>query len=330
MSSSEELADHPKWFFATLAGVITFAAIIIYGHTYVTDPFAIVHPDQPHRMLCADASFSSDFDLELKPLILHYRSPEAVFIGSSKVSIGFDAQSVGNEMQLKVANLGVVGGDLRIIEALVKQSADTPSVQQIWIGVDYGTFTINENIRRPILKPEDRFGDNADRFIYGVVDTAPVMLAWHSLVQEEHCGLAVDPATGSYLEARQRPAGEVELENLATTLLAGSNPQTRFNRIARLVNLVRLVKTSGKQLILFIPPNNPDVSRMLERKGARQNYDEWRRQIHSLGQRFSVPVVDNRNDAGTEYPRSAFHDLTHFRPNVGDDIVRAGLAQLAE
>ncbi|HYM35809.1 MAG TPA: hypothetical protein VET48_10465 [Steroidobacteraceae bacterium] len=114
------------WFFGTVGAAI--AAIFLFN--LIADAYILNH------RASASVETVSGFERALKPAWLAAIQPSMVFIGSSRVRVGFDPALINQIFHLKSFNYGASSATAYELRRYVQDAAAQPSVKTIIVGLD--------------------------------------------------------------------------------------------------------------------------------------------------------------------------------------------------
>jgi hypothetical protein len=118
------------WFFALASAAVLLSVIFnIAADYYIL-----------HRREGASVQLVSGFERVLKPAWLAAIKPDMVFIGSSRIRMGFDPTLIDPEFHTRGFNYGVSSASAYETRRFIQDAVNTPSVKTIVVSLDAFTF----------------------------------------------------------------------------------------------------------------------------------------------------------------------------------------------
>ncbi|QMW23950.1 hypothetical protein [Sandaracinobacteroides saxicola] len=301
-------------FLPALLGVIAAGLLALVGNAVWVDPFRVFGEGRGHH-LCP-SGWLAGVERVQKPLILAFRRPEVALIGSSKVMQGFDERDAAVVFRgARVANLGMAAADMRVVLDMAGRALRTPSMRQLWIGLDFGMLAPQD--AAPALATADGTS-RWERLRRGVLSAEALKAAVSMRIGD--CDVPRLSGWGFNVGRVDRRGDGVAVRRQVLATLAplkepGRRVQAEAAALGGLRALAGAAQRRGVRLVLFHSPVSADYRRLLEAEGLVAAERSWRRQVAGLP---GVTLVEVRPQA--------FYDLTHYRPEVGRTILMTGQA----
>lgn len=335
MSSSDAQALRFLRAFVLAAGAI---ALLVLALCWTLDPSGLLRGAGFPAGLCAPGIRTGD-ERYTKPAMARVLQPDEVLIGSSRTGAGF---SPGSFPGRRVTNLAVSGATLDEVIALARHASDEASVRRIWLGLDFGAF-IERNPPRPALHfPRRGEGPRVTALRYGLLDPRGLRIALRTLLSPGTCFNPPFSTLGfarHRRESRDRPMriDRRVLDGISGKWRVGETERRRLyaGRLDALDDLLADLHRRGIPVIVYLSPTTSPYRQTIARAGLAPVYASWRLDLRSLASRHGAILVESDRPvflAGLAARRCGgvsvdclFHDPVHFRPEVGELIVRAAL-----
>jgi hypothetical protein len=345
MSSSEEkIAGAYLWGLTiTLASALGLVILL----TWIVDPLGILRDDRGFPMFCADGIKTTN-DRASVPLLPIKTDFNQVIIGSSRIKHGFTPETfqIGNDG--KAINLGIAG--LHITEAyrLLIPLIKFEKLEVLSIGLDFGMFATARSRRTKIKQRNNDSSTLWQSYRIGMLS----FIAWretiHVLKRNHSClkpirnynGFNTDKGSRHHKERRPKDTKRQELRILKrysqTKYFQPESYQFNLNLLKQLID--ESAKHSV-QIRLFINPSHPRRFELLQQTNHLDKYRQWERDLQTIiqgAQNTTLPPQfwnfsnwHSRSDFmplgcyDNFSPPCPFFDLTHYRPQVGAQIMKA-------
>ena len=335
MSSSEDQALRFLRTFALAAGAIALLALAL---CWALDPAGLLRGAGLPAGLCRPGIQTGD-ERYVKPLMTRVLQPDEVLIGSSRTGIGFSPDSFPGR---RVANLALSGASLDEEVALAHDASDEVSVHRIWLGLDFGAFVERVSPRPALQFSRQGEASRETALRHGLLDQRALRIALRTLLSPGAC---FDPpfSTLGFSRSRSEPrVGPMRfdrriLDGISETWRLGWSERLRLysERLEALDGLLADLHRQGIPVILYLGPTTSPYRGMIARAGLAHFYGRWRGDLRALASRHGAILVESDRPAflaglaarrcGQLSEDCLFHDPLHFRPEVGDLIVRTAL-----
>ena len=335
MSSSDAQARRFLRTFALAAGAI---ALLVLALCWTLDPSGLLRGAGFPAGLCRPGIRTGD-ERYMKPVMARVLQPDEVLIGSSRSGVGF---SPGSFQGRRVANLAVSGATLDEVVALARHASDEASVRRIWLGLDFGAFVERDSPRPALHFPRRGEGRRATALRYGLFDQRGLRIALRTLLSPGAC---FDPPFSTLGFARRRPGPRDRPMRIDRRVLDGISEKWRVGeaerrqlyaeRVDALDDLLADLRRQGIPVIFYLGPTTSPYREMIGRAGLAAFYSRWRGDMRTLASRHGAILVESDRPAflaglaarrcGRISDDCLFNDPVHFRPEVGDLIVRTAL-----
>lgn len=326
-------------FLNAFALAFTLFAATILAVCWAVDPSGQLRTAGLAPALCAPGIPAMD-ERFAKPLMLRVRQPADVLVGSSRVGLGFSPQAFRGA---NAANLGLSAASFAEVDTVARAAAAEPSVRRIWLGMDFGILIQHAAQRPSIRDPGASLEPRWAAVRYGLFEQRAVRAAVLMLVSPRQCahpafnaaGFAARPADLNRSEELERRGREMMVRSFARD--DASRFRLYSERLAELDRLFADLRRRQVKLVIFLSPTSARYRDVLAEAGLAPLYRRWRRDAARLARRHGATFVESDSDrflapiarqtcVASSVDRCLFLDTTHYRPAVGDAIVRAALA----
>jgi hypothetical protein len=345
MSSSDDSVSGRR-FLAWFLAAATAAMLALAAIAWVTDPFGLLRERAFAAWTCTPG-LRSDDERYVKPLLARVYQPRTILLGSSRAVWGFDPGSFQRESQGRTANLALSAASFTEIDRLARQAVRDAPVERAWIGLDFGAFAFSEPPRRDLTSPWPIRDSRATALRYGLLDPHALKAGLAVLTDLRACadppfdGLGFARARGPYGSIAPAPPVLRDAGTRARMVRqwredSGVEAGAYRERLQRLGTLIDALRSEGTETILYLSPSHSSYHAMVDAAGLAGRYRLWRADMAAIARRHGVLLVESDSPAflrtvpvpGCSAPLEdcLFYDSTHFRPILGDAIVRAALA----
>jgi hypothetical protein len=352
MSSSEEkIAGTYLW---GLAIILLSALGLMILLTWVIDPLGILREDRGFPMLCADG-IKTNNDRASIPLLPLKTDFDQVIIGTSRIKRGFTQTAFEENTPGKTINLGIGGISLSELYRLSMPLIRSERMGTLWVGLDYGMFNIPKPAKMDIYEKKYESNNQWQSYLVGALSFTALRETNHVLRHFHNCRTLIRDYRGFIIKGefwnkinkiwnkKQNQPGSVKQQgrklfdkfsNIDTT-----QPLHYQHRLALLERLIKEAVNHSVQLNLFINPSPPGYFDILERAGKLDEYQQWQIDLQLLTQKSSHTAIPPKfRDFSDWYtqegsmplgcsdsfaPPCPFYDFTHYRPYVGQQILKA-------
>lgn len=315
--------------------------------TWAIDPFAMI--DASPR-LCGEG-VRTVADRYLAMALPRTLKPRSIITGTSRVMIGFERSAF--ERSEDMASLGTQAASMEDMDALVRGALAAAPVQEVWIGLDYGSFAFADTPLGGADAPGPGVPGWAVRWRYGVFDPHALSAAFAVARAAAFSGRPPTPLfdergfslgqgfSGYRPPAPIAPPGPGRNPIVESWRMAPADRARLENeRLALLDRLLDDLSARRVRTALFIGPQHPTFLAYLRQAGLQADRERWRTRIMGLAARRHTPLVvaDTETFLNSITPRACarglrradclFSDPTHFRPEVGAAIAAEGEAML--
>ena len=337
MSSSDRSRQAPH-FLRTFAAALLVLAGAMLLLCWLVDPTGLLQQKGLSPSPCTPGIRTSD-DRLVKPLLVSVLQPEEVIIGSSRTIFGFTAEAFGGR---DIVNLALSGATLSEIDRLARHAARTERTQRVWIGLDFGEFVTHETARDPLSEPST--GGNARWMAirHGLLDQRALKGALRTILIEHAC---TDPFYRQDGFAARRTAVSDAAPRRKQYMLTGfarkweaarsDRPRLYRERLRRLDRLLSDLRERRIAVVVYLGPVSHAYLSALRGSGLDPYFQRWPEDVGRLVRKHGGTFVPGQSEAFLNPVRDRvcrpaqsmdclFLDATHFRPEVGAAIVRAG------
>jgi hypothetical protein len=319
---------------------------------YYFDPYSIYgHVYTKNGQTVNGHEFASQLRMS-KVAAVTKQHPEILLMGSSRVALGFSAQSAQAYFpNQRIYNLGLLGITSYELLRYFQHANAVSSLKQVIIGLDLLQFNANQPARPDFV--EQRLAVNANnepnKESYKG-DYLPTLFSINAAVStfKEMTGLAkpndlyysngfrVEPLNGggvSYFIIN-----ETSYINGVYSNFAFRNADSSMDTLMCFKQLLELAQQHKIQLHLFIPPAHARQWEAIHGAGLWQTWEVWKRQLVALNesvaqqyhsQPFELIDFSGYSRYSTEsVPREAgksmrwYADSAHFLPEIGELILQ--------
>jgi hypothetical protein len=341
------MAKAPR-FLAWFAATAALLAVGVLCLTWLVDPYGLLALRDPRSSVCLPGIRVND-DRYLKVVLPRVHQPEEIVLGSSRAVWGFREESFTRRTGRRTANLGLSSGSLEQIDRLARQAVADAPIERVWIGLDFGAFILPGAEADTLTRPWPIAGPRATALRYGLLDPHAMKAGWLALADPVTCS---DPPFSLLGFARnvgpygRTPWSGPRLPDARTKAAlihnwrreAWRRSPVYADHLGQLDALLSFLRSRGVEAMLFITPSHSVYHDMVAEAGLTGRYLRWRRDIQAMARRHDTVLVMSdapaflRTVNASDCPAPAppgyclFYDSTHFRPVVGDAIVRAALA----
>ncbi len=324
--------------------------IILISLCYYTDPYSVYGRVYIKNGQAVNGhEFASQLRMSKVAAVTKQR-PDVLFMGSSRVALGFSAQSAQAYFpQQRIYNLGLLGITSYELLRYFQHANSVSSLKHVIIGLDFLQFNANQAPRPDFV--EQRLAVNAQNKINTSTyrgDYLPTLFSLNAVVAaiKEISGLAkpndlyftngfrVEPLNGGGVN--YFIINETSYINGVYSNFAFRNSQ--MDTFACFKQLLELAYKNKIQLHLFIPPAHARQWEAIYGAGLWQTWEEWKRQLVALNesaaqqyhtQPFELLDFSGYSRYSTEsVPREAgktmrwYADSAHFLPEIGELILQ--------
>jgi hypothetical protein len=331
----------PAAFLIHLLAAALAGATLLLSATFLVDPLGQLPGGGG---FCAEGIKDEE---SAKALVPATRRPLELFLGSSRVARGIAGDDARALAGPRVANLALNAGTLEEIDMMARNAMRLAPVKRIWIGLDFVMWFPDRRGARPLRRPRSGLSPEIAGLRYGLFDIAAVRATLSVAFDAELCRRPPLDRDGFSLRSSSvgRSPGEEarrfdwrgSLEGLRDSVRAdGDRLETHYRaELARLSALVEAADARGVETIIFLAPLHPLNLRAIEEAGLGPLHRRWRDDVAlaaapgrlvDLTGPWPVSSACLRSSA----PDCPFHDLTHYRPAVGRQILLHALDEIAE
>lgn len=334
MSSSDSSA---RRFLRLLAGGLVAFATLALALTWAIDPLAALYPYGGGR-LC-DVGIKTSTARKSKFVAAVARQPIEIFVGSSRVLVGFTRADAERLAGRPAFNLGFHNASLQDTDRTVRAVAGRAPVRRAWLALEFGNFLSSPTEERPLRLPS---GLPMPWLAWreGLLSPLALRVAAGAAIRPGWCRSPPIDAHG-FLNAGQRNwrerAGFREIARLDEMWdTPDRQHERRFDEgIRRLRDLLRWWRVRRIEPVLFLSPMSDSYWRKIHGAGLAGTYARWRDAVRSLARDEGAVLVEADTDAflaavpmrcrpGSTRDECYFYDTIHFRPPVGAAIIAAG------
>lgn len=351
MSSSEErIAGTYLW---GLAIILLSALGLMILLTWIVDPLGILREDRGFPMLCADGIKTNNDRASIPLLPLKTNFNQAI-IGTSRIKRGFTQTAFEENTAGKTINLGIGGINLRELYRLSIPLIRSEQLDTLWVGLDYGMFNIPKLAKIDVYEKKHESYNRWQSYLVGTLSFAALREANHVLQHFHNCRTLIRDYRGFIIKGefwnkinkawnkKQNQPGSVKQQGRKLFDKFSKIDATQSARYQyHLVLLEQLIKEAvghSVQLHLFINPSPPDYFDILRRSGKLGEYRQWQMDLQTLIQKSGDTVMPPKfRDFSDWYaqkesmpsgcsdsfaPPCPFYDITHYRPYIGEQILK--------
>ncbi len=322
-----------KYFFGMIAATITLCIVF----NMLADIYILRH------RAGASVQLESGFERVLKPAWLASIQPDTVFIGSSRMRMGFDPTLIDKEFNLRSFNYGISSATAYETRRFIQDAAAQPSVKTIFIGLD--AFSAGSQAQpfgggfdetRLAVTPEGEPTKNRALWLFNTRYLTGGSIGMHGLGiwmlarlnKDEMAHDRADIFTAyNYMNKK---TFDHQITRRAARGLALSPWQADQFRSA----LSSLCKAQAKP-ILFFPPDHLELIKRYQENDAK-GFAEFKSKIHIMVENHNAHcpnkavlfdfLTDNpitRDDKAQRGKLSPYYvDPVHFRPATGLMLLR--------
>lgn len=352
MSSSEEkIACAYLWGLA----IIPLSALgLIILLTWVVDPLGILRDDRGFPTLCADG-IKTTGDRTSIPLLPLKTDFNQAIIGTSRIKRGFTQAAFEENTPGKTINLGIGGISLKELYRLSMPLIRSEQLDTLWVGLDYGMFNIPMPAKMVIYEKKHGINNQWWSYLAGALSFTAWRETAYVLWRTKNCRTPIRDYSGFIIKGehwnkrdnarnqKQNQPGSLEWQERRLfkkfSKIDTTQPRRYQHRLALLEKLIKEAADHSVQLNLFINPSPPGYFDILERAGKLDEYQQLQIELQRLTQKFSHTAIPpkfldfsdwyTREDSrplgcsDSFAPPCPFYDLTHYRPYVGQQILKA-------
>lgn len=343
--SSSDLDIVGRRFVTTASVAAAIIAGVLLAATALADPTGLLVASGWPRGLCA-AGLKVRDDRAWKPYMAAIHLPEQAILGSSRVSRGFDSRAFGPAGG-KALNLGMSSATMSDIDALARKTIEEAPVRRIWIGLDFGAVAdagaTVADFGQPDLAGTPRLRSLRTGLLSPGALEATLTLVRHpsscatpQFDAQAFVNPEADDTGNRHVVIPDERARARQLASWRRT--ASKRRRSYAANIAELERLLVHLAEHDVTVILYRSPSHPAFDTLLAEAGLTPLQQRWRSDTDQMASRHGVILVAadapdfllGVDASGCTGLRAdcVFHDATHFRPEVGAAIVRAGEAAL--
>jgi hypothetical protein len=345
MSSSEEkIAGAYLW---GLAIILLSAFGLMVLITWVVDPLGILREDRGFPMLCADGIKTTNDRASIPLLPLKTDFNQAI-IGTSRIKYGFIYETLHERPTSKAINLGINGLHIRELHQLLIPLIKSKKLDVLLVGLDFGMFASPKPSLTKIQKMSGYSNNHWWSYRIGTIS----FQAWHESIDilkrtqsclqsiRDYGGFVIDIDSWDKKRSNHKSIQRQELRLLKRYLPAEHfQPGPYQHYLNLLKQLIEEAANHSIQLHLFINPSHPRFFEILQRTNNLDKYRQWELDLQELIQRSESKKapLKFRNFSGlyphiesmplgchdSFGPSCPFYDLVHYRPYVGQQILKA-------
>ena len=343
--SSSDLSQAGRRFLITAlaSGMLMLAGVV--AATALADPYGLLGRPDALPLACAPGVKSRDGP-ELVLSMPQVYPPTEIITGSSRVIWGFRQADMLNPAKGTVLNLGLSGATMPDIDRIVRIAAASPTLERVWIGLDFGAVALAESRYPTASLPTGRTSPRVAAFRHGLLSPGALRATLSMVRHPQTCteplfdrfGFA-NPGTAP-VHARSvavLPAPAARSRLLGAWSRPPANREALYSReMARFTRLLTDLKRRDIAVILYVGPTHLAYDSLVAEAGLSRFRARWRADIARIaGEQGAILIPADRPDflatlpglpAGCETAPAdcAFYDATHFRPFVGAAIISEG------
>lgn len=345
MSSSEPRAAGRRFLAVLFAGAALMLGGVISA-TALIDPTGLLVGAGWPQGLCAPG-IKDPRDIGRLTTNAQVRQPHEIIVGSSRVIHGIDRAALSRHDGARLANLGLSGGTLVDIDAIVRSATAHAPIQTVWIGLDMSAFGLIDPVGGPGSGPATSPSPQQKALFSGLLSPQAWSGTLRVLRSPRSCShpsfdadgfifpgasqlRATDRAILPDSAARAQMMGSWKASSLADRDIDYAAGMARFTR------LLADLRHQGVAVVLYVGPTHPAYDSLVAEAGLTRFRVRWRADVARIArEQGAVLVPADRSDFLATLPGlpancdatpadCAFYDATHFRPFVGTAIIREG------
>tara|TARA_R110001606_G_scaffold12306_11_gene53606 strand:+ start:27436 stop:28341 length:906 start_codon:yes stop_codon:yes gene_type:complete len=272
--------------------------------------------------------------------------PTEIITGSSRVIWGFRQTDMLNPAAATVLNVGLSGATMPDIDRIVRAAAASPTLERVWIGLDFGAVALAESRFPAANLPTERTSPRLAAIRHGLLSPGALRATLEMVRHPQTCaeppfdrfGFAnpgTAPVHARSVAVLPGPAARSRL--LGAWGRSPPNREALYAReMARFTRLLADLKHQDIAVILYVGPTHPAYDSLVAEAGLVDFRARWRTEIvRTAREQGAVLVPVDRPDFLDSLPElpanceaaaadCAFYDATHFRPFVGAAIISEG------
>jgi hypothetical protein len=307
--SSSELS--PRDFLGTVFCMVFGIVLAVLGWTWLVDPTGLLRQTFGGPKVCR--SYTSHPVGLLAPALAATKDwPEAIWLGSSRVSAGFPGEGP--------ADLGISSASMAEISTIGIHAIRSGKVREIRIGLELGQFSNPDRVAdRGIAY--DWSNRSYPSLRYGLLDRKAVAAALEGCKTPRWPSFMISPQA-----AERALLFSLNGAKRLTPRERDAFYRTAFSDLAKFLAEAHARRV---RVTLFIGPNRSSYWNALQRAGFQQFHTEWRGELSALAQRYDAAVLDidriaipNLTCPGSPDRDCHFLDTIHYSAQFGAGIAK--------
>jgi hypothetical protein len=350
-SSKEKVAGTYLWGLA-ITLIVALGSVILLS--WIVDPLGILREDRGLSMLCADGIKTNNDRASIPLLPLKADFSQAI-IGTSRIKRGFTQRAFEKSSLGKAVNLGINSLNLNELHRLSMPLIRSERLDTLWAGLDFGMFSMLKPAKMELYEISPESNNRWQSYLASTLSFTAWRETTHVLLRFHNCRTPIRDYSGFIIKGRywnkrdkdwnqkqNRPGPAVEQQGrrlLANFSKIDTTQPARYQyHLTLLEQLIKEASDHSVQLHLFINPSPSGYFDTLERAGKMDEYRQWQLDIQALIQNAHHKAMPPKfRDFSDWYshedsmppgchdsfsPTCPFYDFTHYRPHIGQQIVK--------
>jgi hypothetical protein len=306
---------------------------VVIATNWIVNPYGVWRTTVvPRAYRLTDAAAYESGERLSTPFRIRAERPSTLLLGSSKVHKGMLVAQIGPEAFL---NAGLSGAMIPELAILARQATANPSLRRVIWGVDFYAFDEKfVELREPATQAR-LDADDWQALILRIEETLVNLRAFRdsrrvlaNAVRRHRPESLTDPVPWPedlikerFTRLRGRGLPQTSGATIQRQLRNWINSYVEYRPSPRQLDLLRDtvadVRRTGAEVVLFVPPLSDCELEAIDQAGTWDAFQRWKRALLAAG-----PYWDFSGYGKLDRTPDLFTDVSHFRPGVGQVILR--------